>query len=724
MSLSDVSSRNPGQTATGSVTAEIATTARETLAYSGKIETFTIGVSGYYDITADGAQGGSGSNNYPSSAGLGGGGAGGLGAMASGDVYLQAGAKLEIVVGGAGGKVTASGSGGGGGGGGSFVIETNSGSGAVEIDEVIAGGGGGGGPVSGLAGGDGQTAPTGGDGGKIGVLPGTPGAGGGGGAAGQGGVTSSSNPEAGGGGGFTGGSFGHYTNGNGSPVQNAEGGSADGATFAGGNGGSGGGGGFGGGGGGGSSGAGGGGGFGGGGGGAGFGEGGGGGSLVNSSYGVSEGVAPATASGDGSVTIEALAPPVISVASPVAHSTSAQAPVDPFAGDAITDPNIGAPSEILTVTPSVTIDGVLRDPNAATDGSSVNAGTGEFSVSGTALAVTTALDGLVFTPSAGAAGTTTTFTISDTSSAYPLAVTDSTTVVTDAPCFCAGTLIETENGPVAVEDLVIGDRLVTLSGVARPIKWIGARSYDGQFIRGNREVLPICVRAGALGENIPSSDLWLSPHHALHLEGVLIEARELVNGVSIVQAERAKRVDYFHIELSCHDVIFAEGAEAESFIDNDSRAMFQNVADYFALYPQAAGKRRKPPSFAPRRDEGFEIEAARKSIAARAGIVSVSAPGALRGWVEGMTSGSLWGWAQDSGDPQNPVCLHVLADGCVIGRVLANRFRADLKEAGLGYGRHAFQFEAPKGVDFSKARIELRRASDHATLPCPSQNAA
>ena len=103
LSLSDVSSRNPGQTATGSVTAEIATTARETLAFSGKIETVTIGVSGYYDITAEGAQGGRGSNDFPSSAGLGGGGAGGLGAMASGDVYLQAGAKLEIVVGGAGG---------------------------------------------------------------------------------------------------------------------------------------------------------------------------------------------------------------------------------------------------------------------------------------------------------------------------------------------------------------------------------------------------------------------------------------------------------------------------------------------------------------------------------------------------------------------------------------------------------------------------------------------
>ncbi len=213
-------------------------------------------------------------------------------------------------------------------------------------------------------------------------------------------------------------------------------------------------------------------------------------------------------------------------------------------------------------------------------------------------------------------------------------------------CYCRGTLIETEHGPVAVEALVIGDRLKTLGGDAKPIKWIGTRSYDGRFVANNREVLPICIAAGALGENVPSRDLWISPHHALYLEGALIESKDLVNGISIVQAEKIERVDYFHVELFNHNVIFAEGAEAETFIDNDSRAIFQNVADYFALYPEAVSKRLTP-SFAPRRDEGFEIELARKIIAARAGIVSTSAPGELRGWVEGLSSDTLWGWAQD-----------------------------------------------------------------------------
>ena len=90
---------------------------------------------------------------------------------------------------------------------------------------------------------------------------------------------------------------------------------------------------------------------------------------------------------------------------------------------------------------------------------------------------------------------------------------------------------------------------MTTSGAARPIKWIGRRSYGGRFVMGRKDILPICIKAGALDDNVPRRDLWISPHHAMYLEGVLIEAKDLVNGVSIVQAERVEKVEYFHIEL-------------------------------------------------------------------------------------------------------------------------------------------------------------------------------
>ena len=105
---------------------------------------------------------------------------------------------------------------------------------------------------------------------------------------------------------------------------------------------------------------------------------------------------------------------------------------------------------------------------------------------------------------------------------------------------------------------------------------------------GRKDVLPICIKAGALDDRVPQRDLWLSPHHALYLDGMLIEAKDLVNGVSIVQADRVEKVEYFHIELETHDVIIAEGALAESFIDDDSRGMFSNAHEYRQLYGDVA----------------------------------------------------------------------------------------------------------------------------------------
>jgi hypothetical protein len=155
----------------------------------------------------------------------------------------------------------------------------------------------------------------------------------------------------------------------------------------------------------------------------------------------------------------------------------------------------------------------------------------------------------------------------------------------DAPCYCRGTSILTEGGEVRIEDLAIGDIVVTISGQAKPIKWIGKRSYAGPFISGNRAVLPIVVRAGALAPDIPARDLWLSPRHALLLDGVLVPAEYLVNGQTILQAEAVEQVEYFHLEFEAHEVILAEGAPAESYVESDNRHGFHNAHEFAALYP-------------------------------------------------------------------------------------------------------------------------------------------
>jgi len=183
-------------------------------------------------------------------------------------------------------------------------------------------------------------------------------------------------------------------------------------------------------------------------------------------------------------------------------------------------------------------------------------------------------------------------------------------------CYCKATLILTEHGEVAVEDLAIGDRIVTRFGGIRSIKWIGRRSYNGRFIIGQKDALPIVIKAGALETDTPRRDLWVSPHHAMLLDGLLIEARDLVNGTTIIQMQSVESVDYFHIEFEEHDAMLAEGAWAESFLDDDNRNLFQNAEDYAALYPGDLD--RVQPYCAPRLDSGEEMQRIRDRLRARA----------------------------------------------------------------------------------------------------------
>lgn len=180
-------------------------------------------------------------------------------------------------------------------------------------------------------------------------------------------------------------------------------------------------------------------------------------------------------------------------------------------------------------------------------------------------------------------------------------------------CFCPGTLIVTGDGEMPVERLAVGQDVITASGRRRPIRWIGQRSYSGRFLAANPAVHPVRIRAGALQGALPRRDLVLSPDHAVFLDGLLVPARCLVNGTTIVRERGLARVEYYHVELDSHDILLAEGAPSESFVDDDSRSMFHNVADWERLYP---GRERVPAVFcAPRVDSGPELEAIRRKLA-------------------------------------------------------------------------------------------------------------
>ncbi len=277
-----------------------------------------------------------------------------------------------------------------------------------------------------------------------------------------------------------------------------------------------------------------------------------------------------------------------------------------------------------------------------------------------------------------------------------------------APCYCPGTLIRTDRGDVAVERLAIGDRVITLAGSAEPIRWIGRRAFAGRFIEGRRDVLPVCIHQGALGSGLPRRDLHVSPLHAMYLHGALVPAVELVNGVSVTQADAVDHVEYIHVELARHQVIWAEGAASESFVDDFSRTMFHNAHEFAGLYPQQAPA--AAVYCAPRIEAGEALAAVKREIDQRAGLALPGLGATLRGRVDTLEGLVLSGWAQNPDQPEAPVCLDVLLDGVAVARTVANQFRPDLLAAGLGSGCHSFRVRLPAKA--KQARIEVRRTSD------------
>jgi autotransporter-associated beta strand protein len=277
-------------------------------------------------------------------------------------------------------------------------------------------------------------------------------------------------------------------------------------------------------------------------------------------------------------------------------------------------------------------------------------------------------------------------------------------------CYLRGTRIATPEGEVEIEHLRRGDMVMTRKG-ARRIKWIGEQRYARRFLKDNRDMLPVCITAGALAEGVPARDLFVSPGHAMLLDGVLVLARDLVNGVTITQFWAPEEVHYFNIELNSHGCVLAEGAWAETYADCPGlRAKFHNAASFHDLFPEHVVPA-APRLCAPRVSAGASLAASLAPILARA--AAETTPGRLRGYVERAgADGLITGWAQDEANPELPVTLEILRNGTLAGTVLAHEQRDDLRAAGIGPGRHGFRLKCPPG-----ATVELRSRATGQPLP-------
>ncbi len=193
-------------------------------------------------------------------------------------------------------------------------------------------------------------------------------------------------------------------------------------------------------------------------------------------------------------------------------------------------------------------------------------------------------------------------------------------------CFAAGTRIACEPGEIAVEDLRAGDRVVLADGGISTIVWIGRRRIDCRPHPEPERVLPIRIAPGAFGESEPTRPLFLSPEHAVFIDGVLIPIRLLANGRGIRQVE-CDSVTYYHIELEHHALLLADGLPAESFLDVAGRSWFDNgdsTERRGAERPEVAWECR---ACAPLVLTGEKLDAARRRLAARAQALEPAAKG-------------------------------------------------------------------------------------------------
>jgi hypothetical protein len=284
------------------------------------------------------------------------------------------------------------------------------------------------------------------------------------------------------------------------------------------------------------------------------------------------------------------------------------------------------------------------------------------------------------------------------------------------PCYLRGTRIRTSTGDRPVEELEIGDLVETADGKALPLKWIGRRSYRDWLAVGNEDVQPILFKAGSIANHVPRRDLYVSPEHAMFLDGLLIPAHLLVNGASIVKIEGLEEIEYFHLEFDRHVVIFAESAAAESFVDDDSRMLFHNADEYRRLYPHEQA-RLSAEFCAPRVEAGPALEMLRRRLGGRASRLradGTAAPPRRRGFVDRATRTTIEGWAlPESG----PAVLAILVNGAVVGHAVADRYRADIEDVGIGDGRCAFRFDLPRPLAGDTGHcIEVRHEDDWSLL--------
>ncbi|MBE9635496.1 Ig-like domain-containing protein [Salipiger mangrovisoli] len=167
------------------------------------------------------------------------------------------------------------------------------------------------------------------------------------------------------------------------------------------------------------------------------------------------------------------------------------------------------------------------------------------------------------------------------------------------PCFTPGTLIATPQGERLVEDLKVGDRVITRDNGIQEIRWVGRKELTGFELARQPHLRPVLIQKGALGKNLPEHDLLVSPNHRVLVandrtafyfdEREVLAAAKHLTGLPGVDEVETMGVAYIHFMFDQHEVVLSNGAWTESFQPGDYT--LKGIGDeqreeIFALFPE------------------------------------------------------------------------------------------------------------------------------------------
>jgi hypothetical protein len=147
-----------------------------------------------------------------------------------------------------------------------------------------------------------------------------------------------------------------------------------------------------------------------------------------------------------------------------------------------------------------------------------------------------------------------------------------------SPCFTPGAMITTQRGELPIQMLEVGDRVVTRDNGMQPVRWVGKTQMFLHDFQAEPHLLPVLIRQGSFGRDLPERDMMVSPNHRILVANersslrfsereVLVSAKHLsVHGVHTVQSSGTT---YVHFMCDRHEVVLVNGIWTESFQPED-----------------------------------------------------------------------------------------------------------------------------------------------------------